>query len=1163
MRRIRSVFNKLVDTETSYEERTLIMLAILGEMALLVALLFDIIGGENIVEIITLALMAVGVAVITGLSIRFNKVFAGSLIQIICLVFIVLPVIFFFGGGPKGGGVFWIVISYMFIGMSLTGGLRWFMMVCLTVIAVAEYLIWLYHPEYIYQHTVRMFCLDAVVSVILVGILTYVMLGYQKYIFSLENRRAREEKERAEELTVSQNRFFSSMSHEIRTPINSILGLNELILRDETVSDEVVRDASGIQGAGKMLLALINDILDFSKMKAGSMDIVPVDYRVGELLSEIVNMVWLKAQDKGLKFEMSVDPGVPSVLYGDEIRIKQILINLLNNSIKYTSEGMVELHIESEGLDDDNVLLHISVSDTGMGIKKEVIPYLFDAFKRVDEERNRRIEGTGLGLSIVRQLAELMDGSVAVNSVYGEGSTFTVTIKQGISDASEIGELNIHSQKTVKRSRYESSFKAPEARILIVDDNEMNLEVERKILLDTEMAIDITMSGSEALEYTLKRRYDVILMDHLMPIMDGIECLGMIRSQSGGMNRTTPVIVLTANAGSDNRDLYNRSGFDGYLVKPVSGEALEDILMKHISKDKLIISNKMMRMREDINTTAGYARKAPVIISSTSMCDLPRSVIKKLNLPILPFLVRTDDGVFKDGVQMNSNELIRYINEDRNAVSSPPDTAAYTEFFANALKRAHHLIHIALTTSMSEDYRVASEAARSFDNVTVINSECLSSATGILVLIAYKLAQQNIPVDEIVSELETVKRRLRCSFIIDTTEYMYKKNLVSRRVNGIARYLNLHPGLKFRDDRYGISGVWMGNTRRAYRKYIHKAFPVDVIPDSDVAFITYADVPIETLAWIREEISRVAYFEHVVFQQASAAISSNCGPGSFGILYFIKSNKSYNIASLLNDDSEMPEERDATDGNVMPEKDEYERPDQGTGEDGDIIPEEVLAPEIDGSPVLSMGAVDQEKSSGPEWYDCIEGIDGQAAIKNSGSEDSLKSVLKMYYDYADDKTLELNGYYSSEDWDNYTIKVHALKSSSRLVGALELADEAQLLENAGKEGDIDFIKTNHEGFMDEYLKITEALRPVIYGDDADEDKGDDADKPIADAELIKTAYEELYDAADNMDCDMIGDILKELDEYAWPAEEEGKMAAIRECAAKYDYDGIIELLEKK
>ena len=1150
MKLIKRVFSRLNDYTRSYEERTFIMLSLIGVSAMIIALFFDILGKESTVEIITIIAGIIAIPFIVTLSVRFNKIRVGSMVSVCALVFGIIPVTFFFGGGTTGGGIFWIIFAYMFIGMSLSGQSRIVMMTILTAIGVFEFWAAHYRSEWIYPHTINMIYMDMLVSLLLVGICMYLMLAYQKSIFVEESKRAHEEARRAEELNRSQNRFFSSMSHEIRTPINSILGLNELILRDEYVSDDVVKDAAGIQGAGKMLLALINDILDFSKIEAGSMDIVPVDYRIGDMLSEVVNMIWLKAHEKDLGFEVTVDPEVPMVLYGDEVRIKQIIINLLNNAVKYTRKGHIELHVESRDLDDNTVELIISISDTGMGIKKEALPYLFDAFKRVDQAKNRYIEGTGLGLSIVKQLVELMDGTITVNSIYGEGSVFTVTIKQKVSDHNRVGELNIHNQQSVKRSAYESSFLAPEVRILIVDDNEMNLEVEKRLLIDTDMVIDTAPGGKAALEMCLKVHYDAIFMDHLMPEMDGIECLTALRDQAGGLNRTTPVIVLTANAGSENRDLYNRSGFDGYLVKPVSGEAMEETLIRHVPGEKLILRSVMIGEGEEINTSERYAEKQPVIITASSMCDLPDSVVKKLHIPILPFVINTEDGVFEDGVSLDAYELIKHMETGKDAISAPPDEAGYTEFFAEVLKRAHHVIHIALTTSMSKEYPHASEAAKSFDNVSVVNSECVSSATGILVLIAYKLMQQGLPPADIVSELETVKKRLKCSFILNTTEYMARRGYVSARLHKIAEALNLHPALTIRNDKAGIGGVWIGRTKRAYRKYIKWVLPPDTIPDSDIVFITYMDLPGETLEWIEEEIKKTAYFEHVIFKQASAAISSNCGPGTFGILYFLKSNKSYNLASYFNIDKKFEEPLEEEESGESAE-DEWEAYGEIYDEAADF--EEIAANEMPAAAV---------EPSEPKWYQSIEGIDAQAAIKNSGSEAAFKAVLKIFYDSISDKHSELERNYTSGDWENYTIKIHALKSSARLVGALELGDAAEQLEMAGKGNNITYIRENHAPVMEEYLKYREALAPV-FADYAEEAGETGSSKPLAEDYIIESIYDELRLAADDMDCDKVQAILKEADEYSFPETEVERIKLIHEKAGNYDYDGILEVLDKE
>ncbi|MBQ9550955.1 MAG: DegV family EDD domain-containing protein [Lachnospiraceae bacterium] len=1128
----KSAADAVKDPDRDFNERIYLVLTLASELTALVALIGDIYIKENPKEIIVIAATLVFVPLIALVCLHFDKLKLGIRITVIGIVTLLLPALFFFGGGVKGGGIIWIIFAFMYIGLVLNGVLRNIMFIIITVFAVAGYIISYYYPWWVYRHSQRVFFVDSLISLILVGILSFVMTWTQGQLFKAENERAKKEAERAEELTRSQNRFFSSMSHEIRTPINSILGLNELILRDRSASDDIVRDASGIQGSGKMLLALINDILDFSKIEAGSMDIVPVDYSIGDMLSEIVNMMWLRAQDKGLMFEVSVDPEVPSVLYGDEIRIKQILINILNNAVKYTQKGRVELRVESRMADKDTVELLMSVTDTGIGIEKESLPYLFDAFKRVDEGKNRHIEGTGLGLSIVKQLVELMDGSISVNSIYGEGSIFSVRLKQGISDRKRLGELNIHNKSVIRRTAYESSFYAPEARILIVDDNEMNLKVESRLLQDTDIGIDTAAGGREALEMTLKCHYDVILMDHLMPEMDGIECLENIRNQTGGLNRNTPVIVLTANAGSENREKYNLAGFDGYLVKPVSGDALQETVMKHIAVDKIVRKNALTGGGEELRAADKYTEKVPVMVAASSMCDLPDSVVKKLRIPIIPFIVHTEGGIFKDGVHIDANELIRHMNAGHDAFSSPPDEKVYSEFFSDVLKKANHVIYISITSGMSKDYEVACEAARSFDNVSVVNSECLSSSAGILVLIAHKLIQQGLPVRDIVSELDNIKHRLKCSFIINTTHYMSKRGLIGGRLNKITDMLGLHPAIRIKNGRAGIGGLWLGKLKRAYRNYIRWAIPADTIPDPEVAFITYVDVPIDTLNWIEEEIRRTAYFENIIFLQASAGISSNCGSGTFGVLYFLKSNKSYNIASYI--DHVVPGEE------VQTEEREAEA--EEPTEDGDR-PEEGAA---DGGRTEEnregSGLTGEE---GP--YGGLSCIDVESAIKNSGSEEAFREILKIFYDSIEEKQAELEGYYEAEDWENYTIKIHALKSSSRITGAMELGNKAELLENAGKERDIAYIREHHREAMEEYLSFREKLASVFSVE--------------ADSFLMESVYAELLSAAEAGDGGTIEAIMEELSEFSIPAADKERLALIREKAGAGDYEGIKEVLK--
>ena len=359
-----------------------------------------------------------------------------------------------------------------------------------------------YFPQLVTWNIREHFFIDSALSVVMVGLLTSVLLMFLNKMYEEENELSRQQKKEIEELNRAENHFFSSMSHEIRTPINTIIGLNEIILRGD-IPEDVAENARNIQGASKLLLTLINDILDISKIKSGKMEIVEVSYETGELFSEIVNMIWIKAKEKGLEFRLHVDASIPSMLCGDEIRIKQILINLLNNAVKYTSEGSVTLSVRCERLTVNRVRVWYSVEDTGQGVKKENIPYIFNAFRRVDEEKNRHIEGTGLGLSIVQQLVELMGGEISVNSVYTKGSTFIVMLEQDIIDEKELGTFTLASRAKIHDGeQYRQSFEAPDAHILVVDDNEMNLVVVSKLLSATKIQIDTALSGDECLRLT-------------------------------------------------------------------------------------------------------------------------------------------------------------------------------------------------------------------------------------------------------------------------------------------------------------------------------------------------------------------------------------------------------------------------------------------------------------------------------------------------------------------------------------------------------------------------------------------------------------------------------------------------------------------------------------
>ena len=821
----------ITDPSRDLKVRVFVMLTMLAISTGALAMIGDILYKENIMEIIALVLTVIMVPVLTAFGVRTGKIDLAARLLSFAIVFGIMPVVYIFGGGTQGGGIPWLVFSYLYIGLVLYGGWRLIMIFSMTGVVIFLFVLNVRHPEVIRPHYGEIIYLDIALAVIEVGFVCFIMTWYQNRLFMEENKRAREETKKVEELNNAQSRFFSSMSHELRTPINSILGLNEIILRQPDASEEIIKDAGNIQGAGRMLLALINDILDFSKIEAGKMDIVPVNYNLGSMVSEIVNMLWLRAQQKGLEFKIEVDPFIPAELYGDEVRIKQILVNLLNNAVKYTQEGSVTLHIEREDTQGDQVALTFSVIDTGMGIKQSAIPYLFDAFKREDEEKNARIEGTGLGLSIVKQLVDLMGGRVTVNSVYTQGSTFVVTLWQKVTRAESIGDINItNSQTKVRAAGYKAGFLAPGVRILIVDDNEMNLEVEKKLLAATEMVVDTVQSGEKALEMTSEHTYDIIFMDHLMPEMDGIECLNFIRTQEGGLNNRVPVVVLTANA--ENRDLYARSGFEDVLLKPVTGRQLEAVLLAHLPESKVQLQEGSELQKLSMNTTRGYSRRIPTQIAAGSMCDLPRTMLRRLQIDIIPFKLISEGRVFYDGIEAQADELLRYLKEGVTFDTEPPSVEEFERFFAAELKKAHNVIYIAMAATASKEYENAKTAAKAYGNVRVINSGQGSSAVGLLALLAQRMASHGEVLENILKELEKKAGSMHVSFVADTTFFARNKDASGGRLADLMNTFNIHPVIRVQNGSYGIFRLCAGELDHCFHKYVNYALPRQTGPGS-------------------------------------------------------------------------------------------------------------------------------------------------------------------------------------------------------------------------------------------------------------------------------------------------------------------------------------------
>ncbi len=385
----------------------------------------------------------------------------------------------------------------------------------------------------------------------------------------------REAEQKAQEANRAKSEFLASMSHEIRTPMTAVLGLDEMILQTDD-KDEIDEYARNIQTAGKTLLSLINDILDFSKIESGKMDIIEHSYHLGQLLDEVCVMISIKASQQGLIFKTDVDEDLPDELFGDDIRVRQVLINILNNAVKYTKKGTVKLKVR--GLVTlKSVKLILEVSDTGVGIRNENIPNLFNSFERLDEEKHRTVEGTGLGLAIVKNLLNLMNGTIKVESEYGKGSVFTVEIPQKIEGKTTISAY--HENKSKEKSDNTSRI-APKANILIVDDNSVNLIVASGFLKTTKATITTCLSGKECLDLMQRQHFDIIFLDHMMPDMDGVETLEQSRLLEINLNKNTPIVALTANAISGMKEKYLQMGFADYVSKPIDSAQLYEVLFR-------------------------------------------------------------------------------------------------------------------------------------------------------------------------------------------------------------------------------------------------------------------------------------------------------------------------------------------------------------------------------------------------------------------------------------------------------------------------------------------------------------------------------------------------------------------------------------------------------
>lgn len=800
-----------------------------------------------------------------------------------------IPYSFITSGGIESANPIWMLLCIVF-GFMFVSGWRLAIVTFLAMsVDITLFIVNAAYPNLISEHhSSSIIRYDIMTSLIIASLVLGYSFCFLNYMYRKEQDIANKHAEQIEKLSNSKSIFFANVSHEIRTPINSILGFNEMIMRD-TESDEVAENAANIQSASKLLLSLINDILDFSKIESGKMEIIPTEYNTADLFSDLVNIIWIRASQKKLEFKLNVDEKLPSRLCGDEGRLKQVILNVLTNAVKYTEKGTVVLNVEGK-CDDDILHLKIDVTDTGIGIKQENIKELFTVFKRVDYARTGKIEGTGLGLAISKQLMHMMGGDIEVDSIYQKGSCFTITIDQKIINTESIGDIqHLIKRDTKNNQAYRQSFEAPNAEVLIVDDNELNLMVAKKLLRDTKIKIDTASSGAECLEKTRKKAYHLILMDHMMPEMSGVETLQKLRSREDGFCQNVPVIVVTANVMSNASSVYEEKGFNGYISKPLNGAVLEAAMQKFLPAELIEYTVK----RSDIingkteEPMLISKRKKKICITADSICDLPDEWLEKFNIKLIYCYVITEKGRFIDTKEVSSAELLDYIKSGRNAVSSSASEEEYETFFSDMLMEAEQVIHISSASYIGKSHETAVKASEGFSNVTVIDSGHISSGMGIVVLTAAQMAQDGAGRNAIIEAVNEIKEKVVTSYIMPSVENLYRNGRVSLKIRNICKLLGIHPILRMHNNKIALGGWQLGDMRKSSVNYTKKMLSRRNI-DKRLLFITYAGCSVKQLETICSEAEKRRKFSLIKLQKASSAITCNCGASCFGLIYLKK-----------------------------------------------------------------------------------------------------------------------------------------------------------------------------------------------------------------------------------------------------------------------------------
>ena len=832
-----------------------------------------------------LLLLLLAMAAILYATFKYQKYDIAATLLGLLIIVLIMPIMFCMSSAIDSGADIWLALGILYIFIMFSGKKLAFFLVLSVISYAVTYGIAYFYPELVSaMPTKGSLYIDSFFSVFSVGLVGGIILKAHMRVFEAEHKLNILQKEQLEKSKDAQNAFFANMSHEIRSPINTIIGLNEMILRENT-SDEIKEYAYDIQIASKMLLNQVNDILDLSQMELDKMRLIPTQYKTENLFGDLVEMIKVQTEKKKLALYLNIDKNLPSVLCGDEKRLKQILLNILDNAVKYTNEGSVTLSAEGDERHNGEVTLKIKVADTGIGIKKEDLGHIYDSFNRLDEKKNARIMGTGLGLAITKQLVDLMGGEIMVDSIYTKGTIFTIVVKQQIVDEAPIGEINLAARIQQAGEAYRQSFEAPEARILIVDDNAMNAKVAQKLLAETQVQVDVARSGTECLEMTNKKYYHVILMDSMMPDMSGTETLDALRKQVNGLCRESAVIAFTGNTTSSARLLYQEQGYDGFLDKPIDGKRLEAEILRLLPAEIVEYRQEEVVQNEAVSQIQKISRKKrkKICITTDCTCDLPPELLDKYDIKLMYLYIKTPQGRFADTREIDSDSLEQYISE---AVADSVTVGEFEEFFAEALTEAERVIHISLASRAGRSHGTAVAAARGFDHVYVLDSEQISCGQGMVVLHAAKLASEGKTVREICESVDKIKKNIHTRIIIPNADLFYKNGRISAVTAKLCRIFQLHPCISMKQKKAVLVGMFGGNFESACKQGIRWHLRKKRKIDKKAVFITHVCCSVKQQEWVKNEIWKTVPFKRIIIQKGSFTNACNVGMGAIAFSYY-------------------------------------------------------------------------------------------------------------------------------------------------------------------------------------------------------------------------------------------------------------------------------------